>query len=494
MIPATSIRFWLSLAALVVFGYHWFALQFSPLPWFDETYFASMTLHFMESGEFNPSVSPLMEHYYPQAKAYGPLYFLWMSGVFKIFGFGIVQMRFSALLFGFLFILVGNQILKISGFPRRSRLFFALLVGFDPIFLQNIHSGRMDSFALFWVANGIGALLLAIRKENGFLFGLVGLCFGLALLSTPRISVSVMGPCLWVALYFFQKPGWNRFWHAFTVAVGIVALYSIWIFWGFGGLVPWWNYFFGPPPEKLFFENLADAYVRTRLYFPTFQYPLLAVFLSLVLFSVFKGKISRKPIFWVAILNVFWFYYLVNDTGIYGILALPFVYMVLLAIDLEFPNYQIRFNWVISFLVLINLGIFAGKNLVVLNAIPYRNPTEVQRQIGQIIPAGSKVIGDDAYYYAVMKSGSDFQYIDRGADTPRRRKYHFEKYDFHYLVVNDPLHDKKQFDYYNEWGKFKEVGRITMPEPYFDLARFIPEMGNLSQNGYNGIVYRRCKE
>lgn len=489
-----SVRVILAIGAIVLFCYHWIALQFSPLPWFDETYFASMTLRFMETGEFKPAISPLMDHYYPQAKAYGPLYFVLMSAVFKLAGFGIVQMRLPALVFGFLFVWVIGRLLGEAGFSRRSRVLFSVLVLFDPIFLQNIHSGRMDSFALFWVGVGIFILLKAFKRESWVYFLFVGICFGLAILTTPRIAIPLMGPAVAIAWYTFASFSLNRFFHAALVAFSIIGLYSIWIFWGFGGIIPWWNYFFGPPAETLYFKTLADAYVQTKLYIPVFQYPLIVLTIGLLVFTIFKGNLSRSPIFWISLLNVCFFYYWVNDTGIYGIFCLPFIYLVLTSLVESLKNHKNLIAKPLVALVLINVAIFCFKNLTILNAIPIRDHALVEREIAKHIPKGSRVIGDESYYYAVLKNGSDFQYIDRGADLPRRRKYHFDKYHFQYIVVRDPVTDPSQFNYYKQWGKFELVGEINMPPLLFSQGNFAfvrKLTGVQMNNGYKGKIYRR---
>jgi 4-amino-4-deoxy-L-arabinose transferase-like glycosyltransferase len=485
----------MGLGAFFLFSYHWFALGFSPLPWFDETYFASMTLHFMKSGEFNPQISPMMEYYYPQAKAYGPLYFILMSGVFKIFGFGLLQMRFPALLFGFLFVFIFQKVLKESGISRKGRLFYCLLLLFDPIYLQNIHSGRMDSFALFWVGLGVFCLLKAFKSDQYADFLGVGICFGLAVLTTPRISVPLMGPALGLAYYTFSKFSIRRFFQSFLVAFTILVLYSFWVFWGFGGVSEWWNYFFGPPPtEALHFKNLADGYVRTRLYIPSFQYPLFGLVFIVLIISVRFLKISRLPLFWISLVNIICFYYFVNDTGIYGIFSVPFVYLILIALSEGIYAIQPKIYIPVFCLLVVNLIIFGFKNIMVINSIPTRDQQIVEDQIARHIPKGSHVIGDEVYYYSVMKSGSDFQYMDRGADTPRRRKYHFNDYRFQYVVVREPVVDFKQFAQYQEKGKFEFVADIEMPPPYFPPG-FLGIIQKITKvpfnNGYGGKIYRR---
>jgi 4-amino-4-deoxy-L-arabinose transferase-like glycosyltransferase len=130
-----------------------------------------------------------------------------LAGFFKVFGFDIIQMRFPGLFFGFAFILTGGHMLKQAGVRPFFRNCFVVLLLFDPIFLQNIHSGRMDSQALFLA--GLGSLFLLQGVRNGKILPYVwaGLCLGAAALTTPRVAVNMVGAGFTAMLVFISRDG-----------------------------------------------------------------------------------------------------------------------------------------------------------------------------------------------------------------------------------------------------------------------------------------------
>ena len=205
------------------------------MPWFDETYFASMARNFMETGEFFPPICPMMDYFYPQSKAYGPAYFIVLSLVFKVFGFGIFQMRIPAIISGFMFLLTGYKMLRNTGVGLFFSGFFVILLLFDPIFLQNIHSGRMDSMALLFAGLGSLQVLNGIRNNNYKSYVFAGLFLGIAILFTPRIAVNLLGAGLVAFLVFILKPTWKNWFRMLLIPLLLVTLYYIWILWGFGG-------------------------------------------------------------------------------------------------------------------------------------------------------------------------------------------------------------------------------------------------------------------
>lgn len=487
---------WLLALWLIMLFYHSGILRFSPMPWFDETYFASMTLHFMDSGEFNPPICPMMDYYYPQAKAYGPGYFVVLAGFFRTFGFDMVQMRFPALFFGFAFILVGYRLLRQTGTSPVFRNLFVLLLLFDPIYLQNIHSGRMDSMALFLTGLGTIQLLDGIRKSRTLPYLAAGICFGLALLTTPRIAVNLVGAGLVAFLVFLSAPDRRSFFRLMLIPLLVIALYSVWVFWGFGGYPQAWAYFFGQPKEKLYYDNLAQGYISFKKYIPVFQYP--AIGMMLVVLG--NWTIRRRPVpwlFWISFFNLLGYYLLVRDTGIYSIFSMPWLYFILVIMADVFqilPAAQRRMKWALMLLFLLNTGIFSAKNLLVLLSAPARNDALAYPQFARLIPKGSRIIGDEAYYYLAMRSGSDFQYLDRGAAGFQRLKYHVEEYDFQYLIVREPVSNPVEFNNYRKKIPLQKIGEITSPPPspgFTRLEGILRVLGLTVPAGYRGTIYKR---
>jgi len=488
---------WLWLTLISLFCYHILVLPISPLPWFDETYFASMTLNFMETGEFMPKIGPMLDFYYPQSKAYGPGYFLALSLVYKLFGFGLFQTRIPGLICGFVILVLGFKILRLSNLSVIFCSIFSILLLFDPIFLQNIHSGRMDSMALMLALGGIYSLLKGLDKSKFWWFFTSGILFGLALLCTPRIAVTIIGPALALTVLFFLKPSKSLFWKSISTLSLIIGLYSLWIFWGFGGPVEMYNYFFGAPKEKLGFNSLAGGYISSSLYFPKFQIPALVLAGISVIYLLISKRLKQSFLFWICLINIFVFYKLVNDTGIYSIFLILFIYMLILIGTNEFgAKFKLakEANVVLSALMFFNFSTFSVKNILIWTYSANRNSKIVQAQITRNIPKGSRVIGNELFYYFIIKSGSDFQYLERGADTPRRREYHEKIYNYEYVVSSDPPSNINEFNHYAERGNLKEIHKIKFPKPpgwQIRLRSVLAQLGFYFPNGYEGKIYKR---
>lgn len=484
---------WIFLGLLLI--YHLSILSISPLPWFDETYFASMTLSFLETGNFEPKVGPLIDHFYPQSRAYGPGYFL-VTGLFVgLGGLSMEVMRAPAVLFGFLSLLLIYRIMQEGGIEMRIRIPALLVLAFDTIFLQNIHSARMDSMALCLTLAGLWALMRGFREAYFYWYALAGIAFGLAVFTTPRIAVNLTGPSLACCLFFFSGPSRGKFLRLFAVPAGIIGIYSIWVFWGFGGYRQAWDYFFGAPREALYYPSLAAGYIQGRIFIPKFQYPVVLVFL-VFLGRMILGRRNADWVFWISLFNLGTYYWLVRDTGLYSVFAVPWMVMGLafMAHSLEQGKSHLITRYSFLLLIACNAGIFVLKNTIVWLYAPSRDQAEAERQLATLIPRGSRVIGDEAYYYAVLRNGSDFQYIDRGAGTDYRVVYHQKEYRYQYIVVREPVVNPYELGHYFRNEKPQKIGTIRLPVPGSvaqNLGDNLRRLGIEIPRGYQGTVYRR---
>lgn len=483
---------------LLALAYHCGIIRLSPLPWFDETYFASMASHFAESGDFFAPVCPLMDYYYPQSLAYGPGYFVMLAGFFKLFGFGMVQMRLPGLIFGFVFLLLGYKILKESGVSGKFIWLFFILLLLDPIYLQNIHSARMDSMALLFSGFGTLYILRGVEKHHwwNYLFG--GAFLGLALLCTPRIAVNIVGPGFAAAIMFFRNNlNLRAGARLLLIPLMVIALYSVWVFWGFGGFSEALNYFFGQPREKLYYDNLAQGYISFRKYIPVFQYPaiiLVVVFIFLWLIRRLKFNYIQM----VCLMNLMAYFVLVRDTGIYSIFSMPWIYLLLVSFtDGLIQSGKASKPIILSLLILvfINAGLFFIKQSVIILSAASRNDEEASQAISKLIPKGSRVIGDEVYYYAALKNGLKFQYLDRGAAGHQRLSYHKINFNFEYVIVRNPVINPEEFNFYRKNIPLKKVGEISshVPSfPYYETyIRYLAKLGISIPAGYRGTIYRR---
>ena len=439
----------------------------------------------------------MADFYYPQSKAYGPAYFMMLSLSYKFFDFGILQTRLPGLIFGFVIAITGFKILKSSGVNEKFCSLFAVVLLLDPIFLQNIHSGRMDSMALMFTFLGILLLIQGLKKQDWLNFIGVGISFGIALLTTPRVAVSIIGPSIALAFFFLFNPSKKLiFLYLFSVFL-VVGLYSIWAFWAFGGFPEWYQYLFGQPKVKIEFNSMADRYISGNFYVPIFQIPaLITVLLTIVYLFTYKRLFTSFIVF-SSMMNMLAFFILVKDTGIYSIFSMPFEYLIIIfGVNELFKNIRLS---KISYLIIVSLiflngTIFLFKNTMILAYSSSRNSVPVLAQISKVIPKGSRVIGEEIYFYMVHKAGSEFQYLDRGADSPNRRNYHEQVFDYQYVISRNPPASMAEFNYYNATGKFKKVAKICTPQPsklLISFRAFLAGLGFYFPTGYEGTIYLR---
>ena len=86
---------WPLLAVCLYATFHLLMLSRSPIPYFADTFFASISHTFTQTGEMRLSVSPLWMN--GPVYLYGPIYFYAQRLVYEVLGFGILQSRILGL-------------------------------------------------------------------------------------------------------------------------------------------------------------------------------------------------------------------------------------------------------------------------------------------------------------------------------------------------------------------------------------------------------------
>ena len=113
----------------------------SHIPWFDDTFFASIADSLLRTGEFRLAVSPLWLD--QPVYLYGPIYFLLVAGAFATFGLGVLQNRLTGLLGAFALFVVAFRILRRVGVESWIAFAACVLIALDPIVLEH-PTGRQD--------------------------------------------------------------------------------------------------------------------------------------------------------------------------------------------------------------------------------------------------------------------------------------------------------------------------------------------------------------
>jgi hypothetical protein len=164
-----------------------------------------------------------------------------------------------------------------------------------------------------------------------------------------------------------------------------------------------------------------------------------------------------------------------------------------LSVPLSTPTLQ-RLAFVPLFLL--NGGFFLAIVSSDVLLWPSLDPTPAARLIAENIPPGSKVVGDDKFYFLVRRAGSDFQYLERGGTLAERVKYHKDTYGFEYVVTG--LGENSEIlRAYRDGTDLVKVGRIETPTlssliryPLYVRGHLI--MWGITTN-YGGTIYKRIR-
>ncbi|MDW7690299.1 glycosyltransferase family 39 protein [Flammeovirgaceae bacterium SG7u.111] len=302
-------------------------LVYSPLPWYDETYMASIALEFNQTGKFTPGVA-----YHAvdgqEDLVYGPLFFLIISTVYQLFGFGVFQYRMVAWLSGMLVLWLTMKLFQ-SKTEKKGRGFLVFaLMAIDPFYLRCTHEGRNDLTTIAFLLGSLWLFLRFTQKEKSdeekswlpILFS--GLLTGLAVLTTPRIGILFFGyGLLWLQFFFRNK---KRSISAFALwLVPILIPYLAWYLYAFEN----WEHFIS------FYTQKMVGYTRLGehpYYIPKQQYPLiLAGFASMLIGMLRLKKDFFHPLIIFSIVSVILFYLLVYDNGPYAVFIVPSFYLLL---------------------------------------------------------------------------------------------------------------------------------------------------------------------
>src|SRR3954469_18144463 len=91
-------KIFILIISLIYVVYHLVTLSYSPLPWFDEISFASITNSYIKSHTFFQEALAISTP--GQNSMYGPLFFALQAWIIKLFGWSMFNFRISNLLFG----------------------------------------------------------------------------------------------------------------------------------------------------------------------------------------------------------------------------------------------------------------------------------------------------------------------------------------------------------------------------------------------------------
>lgn len=478
----------LGLLGLALVIWHIWSLSYSPLPWFDETFFASITNSLLHGKGFLLEVCPMQTHQ-EQVLTYGPVYFATTAMLSKILGFGIMSFRIVNLFAGFVAVGLFFKIIYQLQLPSRILGITLLLLAFDVIFVQNAHSGRMDLVALaFTLGSYHQHLCFKPTQVRTLLVALLGT---LAVLTTLRIAVLVFP---FFALLFFNHLRLRQWRNAILLPVTSVVLYAIWIWWGFGSIGAFIEEYMGKSSAQASTQSLASGFVGGNFNIPFYQFPMVSTGVISIIILLKTCRTSQT--LWLFLLPIISFYLLVKDTGAYSAMVVPFWYgTIALAasqiLQKQFVSQTIpRMTWLcLGLLLFINTGIFATKSMTILAGKSERDPKAIEAWVAKTIPPHCKIVGDDRYFYACLSNHCSFQYLDRLGTPDERARYHLENFRPDYLFASTQT-PKEVLDAYGRYYTFYDTLRYVPATSMNQWALLPFKLPIQISSSYEGMVIR----
>lgn len=479
---------------------HLIALDRYPLPWFDETFFASLTHEMMNTGKLYPAVSPMLFFPLKDCYIYGPVYFSVLAVFHQILGFGPLATRLPGFLAGFLSLWVLFRLFR-EIHPDKSKriaLLFALAVGIDYTYFESLHLGRMEPLVLLFVL--LYTLCCYRIYKTGFngkilrsAFWAPGLFALLAILSSPRPFLLFIPPALLVISRISKKDIIPVLKSLAVPLAAVAGLYLLWIKISFGG--------FSEMSHHYRIANQGDFSApfqfRTSIYI--YQYPIaLAAILATLSWAVMRKSISHSKIIIGAWIGIVLFYAFIAIKRPYGVYVIPFAYLILFDVyaNLSSPSENRLVKLASRTIVFSLIGLMGlitvWKTYYFISSYKERDPKPVRDFIAKHVPKGSKIVGDEIYYYAALDCGNDFQYFNIGSTIEIREKYHREKYAYDYLFISDNMYNMYTYaaDYYIQKGNLKKLARLEVQKSDITAYMNSKKPGLVSYFHYSGNLYK----
>ena len=475
---------------ILLAAWHIATLIYNPLPWFDETFYASIAKSWSEGRGFLLNICPMQTHG-KEMLYYGPVYFIITGLSFKLLGINAFSFRIITLLFTILTIFAVDLILKKSSVSVLVRRITIFILGFNNIIVLSSHSGRMDMAALFFTLMAFYFYLSSEKKYA--VFRMVTFAV-LALLTTPRIAVFLI-PLFALAFYSFAK---QKSWNKLLIFIFTpILLYSIWIFWGFGSWHNFISYYLNNEYIDTKNQTINTFYfIGGNFMVHYYQWPvIISSILGFILFAIKQNKKVLKSTL-LFLVPVFFYYLMVFDTGRYSALVIPFWYIIFAILIQNLNKLKIPFfkssNLKISLwalILFIHLALFSVKSLQVLGALPQHNPRPMKDWLAKHLPLHSKVVGDDRYFYACVERQSDLQYIYRINSPEERAQYHAKAFHPDYLLLCNET-KQETIRAYQKLFVFEDTAHYVPPQRNVVFDKILKKLPSYITSSYEARLIK----
>ncbi len=422
------------IAALIYVIYHFATLIYSPLPWFDEVSFASITNSYLKHHTFYEEARIIV---LPGQKLdYGPVYFVMQAAVIKLLGFGIFNFRLTHLLFGFVDLFLVYRICRQLKFTEVATIMTLVLLALEPNFNQFLHSGRMDFVTLFFFFLSYLSFVKVPGSDRlrGALLALAtGVLLAFAILTTPRIIFAFSFYAFYFIYEIAQK---DRDWQALLlkyalVFVGFCAVYYAWIYSAFGSISNFIYYYTH--------SSVIKEHTGMGTGVKSIKYNLLIYILAFASFFVLLKNKALKGNMTLVLLTlpaIAAFLVLVTGglSGRYFALVAPFTYLLIGGTFLSVNGNRVlrSIPYVITCLFAM---VFIFKGTYIFGTLAQHDPYANEAEISKYITPNTLVAGDFRYYYIARNNNCSFLSLEENGGWDNKIKY-FLDHKVDYFIIN----------------------------------------------------------
>jgi hypothetical protein len=276
----------------------------------------------------------------------------------------------------------------------------------------------------------------------------------------------------------------SRNWLGFFLFLIIPAIVGyVWIFFSHGSLMATYNYYLGTSSNQNI--GVARRFLGGRFYIPAYQYPM--IFVTFILTAMSFKKMKNDQLAVMSLLFIVLFYLLLHESGGYSAIIIVFYY-ILIAIGAKYAKKQRLAFSMMLLILLLNSLIFLFKTTTILLHYNERNPTGIEQFVNQNVPPGSVVAGDDRYYYAFIKNGCSFQFINRIGNLEARAQYHKNELKAQFIMLSIET-DKEIVKAYREAFIISDEVHYTIKDSDSFMKRIVKSMNPIKILGtYEGVL------